>query len=110
MAPALPNEFDDLLNLTTEWALPSFQERYAKRASSTQEELIKLYDTLLPHMPNIMAYLDKYNCGVAPHQKVEQLFWLALTFMDVSPAVELFGQPTVPHGFDFERATFICFR
>jgi len=62
------------------------------------------YDMLLPRMDEILEYL-----ALRPARQMdaadETLTLLAQAFMDIAPAVELFKQPEVIHGYDARRAT-----
>ena len=47
--PTLPADFADLEPFA-EWAIPTERARYAKRLSSTMDELQAFYDAALPRM------------------------------------------------------------
>lgn len=75
-----------------EWALNSQEARYRKRSASSMADLRAFYDALLPRMDEIITYLDR-----SPVSQLEEtdreLLNLALAFVEVSLAVELFGEP-----------------
>ena len=104
MSNPLPEEFTTLQPLANDWALPTFAARYAKRTSVEMAELQRFYDTLLPQMPRIMEVLNQHKYGQELPAPVDTLMQLAMTFMDISPAVELFFQPTVPYAKDWREA------
>ncbi len=104
MQKQLPEQFKDLQSFADQWALSGFDARYAKRASVEMAELQNFYDTLLPAMPRIMEFLHQQPYGEALPPPIETLMNLAMSFMDVSPAVELFFQPTVLYGKDYRDA------
>lgn len=105
---SLPPTFAKLSKYLEKWAHDDFLKRYAARVQSSQSELQKFYDDMLPEMPSIMAFLDKDELG---HSDIynENLGNLALSFMDIASAIELFNQPTVPHGFDWSRIAYLDF-
>lgn len=99
----LPDAFSDLIPLAEKWARGSFRERYNARLESSQAELVKTYDILLPRMEVILEYL-----ALRPAQEMDEadetLTRLAQAFMDIAPPVELFKQPAVLYGYDARRA------
>lgn len=102
----LPEQFKGLDPLAREWALASESERNKKRRSSTMEEIRAFYQAVLPRMDQIVAYLNRYPLGEMP-EDAERLFYLALSFMEVSPAVELFGEPDESGVFPADRLKII---
>lgn len=99
---ALPETFTDLQNLAAEWALPTEAERNRKRLITSIDDLQLFYDALLPRMEAIVGYLNQFPLNALPPD-AEALLNVALAFMEVSTAVELFGSARVPHGFEPER-------
>lgn len=104
MTQTLPEEFSDLQGFVENWVRPTFMARYAARAASDMEALQRFYDALLPRMPSIMALLDQHADAEPLPGPVETLMQLAMAFMVVSPAVELFHQPEVPYAKDWREA------
>lgn len=98
----LPDGFTDLQGLVSDWALPTEALRYRKRLTTPMNELQAYYDALLPRMEAIMAYLDEKNLDSLEASDAG-LLDLALMFMEVSPAIELFFEPDVPEGFNWTR-------
>lgn len=91
MDSLLPNQFKDL-DFLGEWALASELGRNRKRRESTMEEIQRCYHALLPRMDEIVAYLNSYTLDdLSPD--AQRLLYLALSFMEISPAVELFNEP-----------------
>ena len=77
-------------------------ERHALRLASTIEKLRNLYDLLLPRIEDILAYLSEFQVeSLTPEGK--HLLNFALALAEIAPAVELFGQPEVPDGYDSRR-------
>lgn len=103
MEQSLPGEFDMLEPLVTARALPTQNERQRRRIASTRGELRYLYDNMLPRLPAILAYLDKFPLGDVPPDAA-RLMSLALSLAEVAPHIELYGgDPKVPHSFDEAR-------
>jgi len=98
----LPEQFKDLESFVGTWALATQTERKKKRVSSTIEELRVFHDTILPRMDEIILYLNQFSLDNMP-QDAKRLFDLALSFMEVASAVEIFGQPDVPEAFAADR-------
>lgn len=81
------------------WTLAKEEDRVRKRRASTMEELRELYDAVMPQMEAIVAYLDRFPLAHLP-EDARRLLWLALSFVEVTSAVELYGQPEVRNGLD----------
>ncbi len=102
----LPQQFQELNSLVEKWALTRESERNARRRSSTMEEIQRFYDALLPRMDEIIDYLNQYPLEQLP-EDAKWLFHLALSFMEVSPSVELFGEPDETGAFEAARFSII---
>ncbi|MFZ2629435.1 MAG: hypothetical protein WAX67_11235 [Rugosibacter sp.] len=102
MTQTLPAGFDDLERYVAGWALDSELLRNRKRISSTMGEITEFYKVMLARMKAVTTHLDQHSIDSLPPAEVK-LLNLALMFMEVSPAVELFNQPTVPDAFPMER-------
>lgn len=100
----LPKQFAALERFVVAgWALPAEADRWAKRVSSRMEDIHDLYDSMLPLMDDIMCYLNQYSLAAIPEPD-RDLFYLALAFMDISPAVEIYGTPDLPdNAFEITR-------
>lgn len=97
----LPELFVDLEPFIG-WSLATEKERQQKRLSSSMEEIQVFYDTILPRMDAIISYLDQFPLDALPAD-AQRLFHLTLSLAEVSAAVELFKQPSVPDGYDATR-------
>ena len=97
----LPETFQDLAPYLA-WALPTERQRSAKRQSSTMAEISEFYAAMLPRLEQGLPFLANYAPEDIPAD-VERLFYLALAFAEVAPAVENYGQPKVVDGFDVHR-------
>jgi hypothetical protein len=98
----LPDQFRDLEPLASTWTLPTEAERHARRLASNIAELRALYDALMPRIDDVLAYLSEFTVeSLTPEGR--NLLCLAFSLAEVSPAVELFGQPEVPAGYDSRR-------
>ena len=90
----LPAEFADLEPFA-DWSLQSEGERYAKRLSSTMDELQAFYDAAFPRLPDVMAYLDQFDLDALP-EDATRLLWLCYSLVNASFPVEVWRQPRVP--------------
>jgi hypothetical protein len=98
----LPDQFRDLEPLARTWSLPTETERHAKRLASNIAELRALYDALLPRIEEVLAYLSAFQLDNLPPEGCT-LLSLACSLAEIGPAVELYGQPAVPDGYDSRR-------
>jgi len=92
--PILPAEFGDLEPFA-DWSLQSEAERYAKRLSSTLDELQAFYDAAFPRLEDAMAYIDQFEFTALP-QSATRLLWLCYSLVNASFPVEVWRQPRVP--------------
>ncbi len=98
----LPADFSALEFLVREWGVRGEQARRAKRLASSAEELEEFYKAMIEKIEEIAAYLDRFPLENLPPREMV-LLDLALMFMEVAPAVELFGNPNLPYSMDPER-------
>jgi hypothetical protein len=99
----LPGEFADLEPFAG-WSLPTENERYAKRLSSSMEELQAFYDAAFPRLEDGAAYLDQFELDALP-EGAKRLLWLFCALVTVSFPVEVWRQPRVP---DSGASSFDC--
>ena len=97
----LPESFVDLEPFMG-WSLATEGERQRKRLASTMAEIQAFYDAILPRMDAVIAYLDQFPLDALPAD-AQCLLHLTLSLAEVSTAVELFKQPSVPDGYDATR-------
>ena len=90
----LPREFADLEPFA-DWALPTESERYAKRLSSTMDELQALYDAALPRLEDAATYLEQLPLDALP-EDATRLLQLCYSLINVSFPIEAWRQPRVP--------------
>ena len=90
----LPTDFADLEPFA-DWSLETEAERYAKRLSSTMEELQSFYDAVFPRLEEAMAYLDALDLSALP-EDATRLLWLCYSLVNASFPVEVWRQPRVP--------------
>ena len=91
---SLPADFADLEPFA-DWGLPTERERYAKRLSSTMDELQAFYDAAFPRFEAAATYLEQYSMDALPDD-AKQLLWLYCALVTVSFPVEAWRQPRVP--------------
>jgi hypothetical protein len=94
MSKCLPEAFSDLEPFAI-WSLATERERYAKRLSSTMDELQAFYDAAFPRLQDATAYLDQFELHALPVE-AEHLLWLCYSLVNVSFPVEAWRQPRVP--------------
>ena len=100
----LPDEFAHLGPYTDRWCLATERERWAARMASSMEDLQAFYDAILPHVPDAIAYCDRFPLDDMPDDAVN-LLRMVYSFVNVSFPVELWRQPYVPFtlGTNFDR-------
>lgn len=91
-AGQLPKDFKDLEPWVDSWALPSQAARYERRRTSSMVELQAFYNALLPRMDAIIGYLTPTSPADFDARQ-NRLMNLALMFIEVAMAVELFHEP-----------------
>ena len=94
MTGQLPSEFADLEEFA-DWALPTEPERYAKRLSSTMDELQAFYDAALPRLEDAAAYLEPFPLDTLPDNE-RRLLQLCYSLINISFPVEAWHQARVP--------------
>ena len=92
--PVLPEAFSDLEPFA-DWSLETEGERYAKRLSSSMEELQAFYDAAFGRLEEIMAYLDALPLEDLP-EDATRLLWLSYSLINASFPVEAWRQARVP--------------
>jgi hypothetical protein len=94
MTTALPPEFSDLEPFAA-WCLPTEAERYARRLSSSMEEMQAFYDAAFPRLEEILSYLDQLELDDLPPD-AGRLLLLCYSLTNVSFPVEVWRQARVP--------------
>jgi hypothetical protein len=92
--PNFPADFAELEPFA-DWAIPTERARYAKRISSTMEELQGFYDAAFPRIDDALAYFEQFSVDALPEDG-KRLLWLYCALMTVSFPVESWRQPRVP--------------
>jgi hypothetical protein len=92
--PTLPADFADLEPFS-DWALETEAERYAKRLSSSMDQLEAFYDAAFPRLSGAMDFLDRLDLGALP-EDATRLLWLCYSLVNASFPVEVWRQPRVP--------------
>jgi hypothetical protein len=93
--PLLPPEFSDLEPWAAEWCLDSEPERYAKRLSSTMDEIQAFYGAVFPRAEAAIQYLDKLPLDDLP-EAASRLLKLLYSLILMSFPVEIWRQPCIP--------------
>ncbi len=90
----LPGAFAELEPFA-DWALSTESERYAKRLSSSMDEMQAFYDAAFPRLEDAMAYIDRTELDALPDD-ARHLLWLCYSLVNVSFPIEVWRQPYVP--------------
>jgi hypothetical protein len=90
----LPAEFADLEPFSA-WCLATEAERYAKRLSSSMDEMQTFYDVAFPRLEAALAHLDALDLNSLPPDATH-LLWLCYSLVNVSFPVEVWRQARVP--------------
>jgi len=93
--PLLPAEFADLERFVQDWCLDSEPERYAKRLSSTMDEIQAFYDAVFPRAEEAIQYLEKFPLDDLPEDAF-RLLKLLYSLILMSFPVEIWKQPYIP--------------
>ncbi|MGY0499464.1 hypothetical protein ACWZHB_13360 [Nocardia sp. FBN12] len=88
----LPPAFADLERFAETWCLSSESERYARRLSSSMQELLTFYNACFPRVEDALAYCDKFPLEELPDDAIH-LLHLVYSLVMVAMAVEIFQQP-----------------
>jgi hypothetical protein len=90
----LPAAFADLEPFAS-WSLETEAERYAKRLSSSMDELQAFYDSAFPRLEDALVYLDGLDLNALPVEG-KRLLWMTYSLVNASFPVEVWRQPRVP--------------
>jgi len=90
----LPPDFADLEPFAG-WSLQTEAERYAKRLSSTMDELQAFYEGAFPRLEAVLDYLDQFDLDALP-EDASRLLWLCYSLVNASFPVEVWRQSRVP--------------
>jgi hypothetical protein len=92
--PTFPADFTELEPFA-DWSLATESERYAKRLSSTMDELQAFYDAAFSRLADALAHLDALELDALPDDAT-RLLWLCYSLVNASFPVEVWRQPRVP--------------
>jgi hypothetical protein len=90
----LPADFADLEPFA-DWALPTEDERFAKRYTSKMDDLQAFYDAAFPRIKDAIAYLNGFPLDELP-EDAYNLLLVYYSLCSVSFSVEAWHQPRVP--------------
>jgi hypothetical protein len=92
--PTLPPTFAELEPFAG-WSLETEGQRFAKRLSSSIDDMQALYDAAMPRLADALAYMDQLELKALPDD-ARHLLWLCYSLVNVSFPVEVWRQPRVP--------------
>jgi len=96
---SLPDPFQDLEPFVDEWALSTAVERNRKRTGSMMEELVRFYEAMQPRWEAVVNHCQTISVDSLSAEE-KRLIKLSFAYMEVSNAVERFGEPAVPYSLD----------
>jgi hypothetical protein len=91
----LPAQFSDLEPFAKAWCLPTERERFAKRVSTSMDDLQAFYDAFFPRAEEAIAYCEKFPLEDMSDD-AQRLLQLLYSLVMVSFPVEAWRQPTIP--------------
>ncbi|MCG2634516.1 MAG: hypothetical protein J4A00_06280 [Gammaproteobacteria bacterium] len=106
MSAQLPAGFEALEPFAECWDLDTQAERWAYHLQCSYEELEQFYDAILPLMEALVEHLNKFPLHAMPAPE-HRLKNLGLSFMEVAPSIELFGEVDQKDAFDPSRASIV---
>ena len=94
----LPEGFEDLQPFVKEWGnLKTQDERYRRRQSLPMARILAYYEAVTPRLQSIFDHLDEYPFGEPLPASEDLLLRVVMGMSEVAHAVEMYGQPRVPH-------------
>lgn len=78
-------DFPDLLPFAG-WALPTVEQRVAKRLNSSYEDIKRFHDAVVPRLEEIIVLLNRFPFDGVPHQ-LKPLGYIALAALAVENPV-----------------------
>jgi hypothetical protein len=90
----LPSEFADLERFA-DWCLPTEEERYQKRLSSTMAEMQEFYDAAFGRLEEAIVYCDARLPLHDMPDDAKALIHLMQSLVNVSFPIEVWKQPRV---------------
>ena len=106
MSARLPAGFETLEPFAECWDLDTQAERWAHHLQCSYAELEQFYDAILPQMEVLVAHLNGFPLHEMPELE-HRLKNLGLSFMEVAPSIELFGEVDQKDSFDPSRANIV---
>jgi hypothetical protein len=97
-----PEVLGDKLDQFADWAVTSDQERIGRRIDLPFEEVVDFYDRLLPHVDEIMSYLRTRPVDNPSIEDIN-LVNVMKSLVEVSDAVEIYGQGAIPDAGDLRN-------
>ncbi|HVN52457.1 MAG TPA: hypothetical protein VMT43_13560 [Acidimicrobiales bacterium] len=76
------------------WCLATERDRYLKRLGSRMPALQEFYDAAFPRFGEMLDHLDQFPLDDLPEQETN-LLYLVYSLIQVSLAVDMWGQPEV---------------
>lgn len=99
----LPEGFAELEPFVERWALKTETDRTARRHNTDIATIKTFYTAMLGRLDDALEALNRVSQEKFTEEQ-KRLHYLTLSLCEISPAVEIYGQPEVVDG--FERARF----
>ncbi|MDA0823071.1 MAG: hypothetical protein O3C28_11695 [Proteobacteria bacterium] len=98
----LPAGFERLERFVDHWALASEAARNQQRLRTAMADIQTFYAGVLGEMDALVEHLSRFRVSELPEPE-RRLMYLALSLMEVAPAVEIYHQPDIPDAIDASR-------
>tara|TARA_Y100000590_G_scaffold455851_1_gene605250 strand:+ start:783 stop:1133 length:351 start_codon:yes stop_codon:yes gene_type:complete len=95
-------DFQHLSEYIESWGLPTREARLEKRLASTLDELKEFYETMGPHLNDIIDFLNQWPLNEIPAEH-RMLADTALMMCEVDNPVNKWRSPTLDDGVDPTR-------
>ncbi|MFT4584360.1 MAG: hypothetical protein ACI915_001890 [Gammaproteobacteria bacterium] len=98
----LPAGFERLECFVDHWALDTEAARNQQRLRTAMADIQSFYAGVLAEMDALVEHLSGFRVSELPDPE-RRLMYLALSLMEVAPAVEIYHQPDIPDAIDASR-------
>ena len=97
----LPAEFSSL-ETWSEWVLADEVARREKCAATGMQEIREFYSAMLESADDVLEHLNTFPINELPDGE-QALFYLMLSFIEASMAIEMFEQPEMEYAMEISR-------
>jgi len=86
--PLLPDAFEELAPFA-DWALETERARTEKKVAASMDEISAFYNTMIPRIENVLAFLEDHFGGDMPAE-VHRLQLMSLSLIEIAIIVEFY--------------------